>query len=232
MKKIIFVSLCMLFFFGFNLINVRAFNQTTYPIDSGNKIVFSSDLLVGETNGFTLSGFTTNAVISFQQQDVSNVSTTVAKIDEIYQVLKQLHAAEKERASLATGTEEANNKDAIIITYKSTINEMVYSDNNLKTAIDDPTGSAWTTLTSQVIPTTNMIENNYYIVWLKVVDGSTTTYKYYPYKYVSSSYYTSDTSTVDNPDTGIETTLLYLAVGTAIIIGSTLVIKKNKESYE
>ena len=55
------------------------------------------------------------------------------------------------------------------------------------------------------------------------------------YKALNSNYYSNSNSNanndVENPDTGIEHTLLFITVGALVLVGSVLVVNRNKESY-
>ena len=70
-----------------------------------------------------------------------------------------------------------------------------------------------------------------YIVWIKAVKDSTTVYNYGAYKILNSGDANIVNNGVENPETGIGHTLLYVGVALSVVLGSALVINKNKESY-
>ncbi len=234
-KKFIMIFSVILVLF-FSIVDVKATNQV---IDTGNNIQMPYNLYTDANNSYEITGLSTHSDF-YQIVDVSSNTEIVNKIDNIMTMLNQLDVAEKDLTKLTSGTNEYTNKVAEISSIKSAIDGSV-TDSNLKTLVADFTEANWVSISngSSVIPTTNVTEGNYYIVWLKVVSATTTIYEYHPYKAIKTSYYSSNTVTssnnsttsTTNPDTGIENTLLYVGVGVALLIGSALVVSKNKEVY-
>ncbi len=129
-------------------------------------------------------------------------------------------------------TNESNIKEAIIsyLTLKADSSTptatLETAKANLKTNINDY-GETWTTLSENSIPSSAIESNKYYVLWIKAA-GTTTVYDFDGYSTMTAS----TTNKTSNPDTGILDTALYVGVGALIIVGSALVIKKNKEMYE
>ena len=175
------------------------------------------------------------ATKSYQIVDVSENLEIVDYIDNsIMPLLNNLYDAEVEFGKYEAGTNESTNANNNIEFIKGEIDSKVKSD-NFKTLVEDYNDSNWLLLTENIIPTNNVEKNKYYIVWVKTVNNNTTTYEYCAYKAIDSNYYSNSSSNtkteVENPDTGIEHTILFVTVGALILIGSGLVVNRNKESF-
>ena len=227
MKKLVMLVLSFIFSFCF-ISNVCA---TEVVVDPNNDIEMPYKLLVDDTNYISFKN-DIGATKYYQIVDVSNNTEIVNYIDEnIVGKLNNLAEKEIEFSKYESGTNESINLNNDIQFVKESIDEAVKSE-KLKTLINDYDESAWLSLTENIIPTDNIVKNKYYIVWVKVQNNSAVTYEYFAYKALDNDYYKSVTAEeVENPDTGIEHTILFITVGALILVGTGLVINKNKESY-
>ncbi len=227
MKKIgmLFLS------FIFSVCFMSGVNATEVVVDPSNEIEMPYNLFVDDTNYINFKN-DSGVTKYYQIVDVSNNTEIVKYInDNILTKLVLLAEKENEFSKYESGTTESENLNNDIKIVKTSIDEAVKSE-SLKTLIDNYDENNWVTLSENVIPTDNVVKNKYYIVWVKTQNASAVTYDYYAYKAVSKDYYKNNTtSEVENPDTGIEHTALIVTVGALILVGSYLVINKNKESY-
>ncbi len=221
--KILIISFILCMVFG--ITNVSA---TTVTIDPNNYITMPNYLFSDKDTQFTISGITTYQSY-YQIQDVSSNTSLVAKIDALitaqvqYKQSSDLYASSTDETIKAQAAASMNTIEANINTLKDQIKELV--DNY------DSSESAWTTATNNIIPSTNITNKLYYIVWVKVTNEGNSYYEYYPYKAILDGEEANIEKTI-NPATGISTDILYIGVGLLIVIGSYLVINKNKERYE
>lgn len=206
-------------------------NATEVVTDPSNNIEMPYNLFVDKTNYINFKN-ADSATKSYQIINVTNNKELVNKINtDIIPELETLYENEVEFGKYEAGTTESNNINSNIQLIKATIDEKVKRD-DIKTLVDNYNDANWVTLSENTIPTTGVEKNNYYVVWVKVQNNNDTTYDYHVYKAMDSNYYSNNADTkVENPDTGIEHTLLFVGVGALLIIGSSLVINKNKESY-
>lgn len=204
MKKIYGLFFTMLMFVGLGVVNA-----STLANDSNNNIdfptVFNSDSKV------TITGISSYD-LSYQIQKVDNDTTLSTAIDNYYKTKLEL---EKITDQTSYSKKLINLED-----YLTEIN------NNIK----DYDDTAWKTSTNGSIYNSTDVTNTTdgkYIVWVKLVNktNSSTIYdnNFYSFKEYGS--------TTNNPETGIETTALYVGVAALVIVGSSLVFRKNKEMY-
>lgn len=204
MKKIYGLFFTMLMFVGLGVVNA-----STLANDSNNNIdfptVFNSDSKV------TITGISSYD-LSYQIQKVDNDTTLSTAIDNYYKTKLEL---EKITDQTSYSKKLINLED-----YLTEIN------NNIK----DYDDTAWKTSTNDSIYNSTDVTNTTdgkYIVWVKLVNktNSSTIYdnNFYSFKEYGS--------TTNNPETGIETTALYVGVIALVLVGSSLVFRKNKEMY-
>lgn len=204
MKKLYGLFFTMLMFVGLGVVNA-----STLANDSNNNIdfptVFNSDSKV------TIIGISSYD-LSYQIQKVDNDTTLSTAIDNYYKTKLEL---EKITDQTSYSKKLINLED-----YLTEIN------NNIK----DYDDTAWKTSTNGSIYNSTDVTNTTdgkYIVWVKLVNktNSSTIYdnNFYSFKEYGS--------TTNNPETGIETTALYVGVAALVIVGSSLVFRKNKEMY-
>ena len=206
MKKLYGLFFTMLMFVGLGVVNA-----STLANDSNNNIdfptVFNSDSKV------TITGISSYD-LSYQIQKVDNDTTLSTAIDNYY----------KTKLELEKITDQTSEE---YLTKKSELNNYLTEINNNIKDYDD---TAWKTSTNDSIynstDVTSTIDGKY-IVWVKLVNktNSSTIYdnNFYSFKEYGS--------TTNNPETGIETTALYVGVAALVIVGSSLVFRKNKEMY-
>lgn len=91
----------------------------------------------------------------------------------------------------------------------------------------DPDSSLWKAAKDNKISSSGIEKDNYYVVWVKATQtpDSSDIFNYQIYKAVASSF-------VKSPETGVETTLLYIGVSISLIFGVYLLNNKNKKVYE
>ena len=91
----------------------------------------------------------------------------------------------------------------------------------------DPDSSLWKEAKDNKISSSGIEKDNYYVVWVKATQtpDSSDIFNYQIYKAVASSF-------VKSPETGVETTLLYIGVSISLIFGVYLLNNKNKKVYE
>lgn len=206
MKKLYGLFFTMLMFVGLGVVNA-----STLANDSNNNIdfptVFNSDSKV------TITGISSYD-LSYQIQKVDNDTTLSTAIDNYY----------KTKLELEKITDQTSEE---YLTKKSELNNYLTEINNNIKDYDD---AAWKTSTNDSIYNSTDVTNTTdgkYIVWVKLVNktNSSTIYdnNFYSFKEYSS--------TTNNPETGIETTALYVGVAALVIVGSSLVFRKNKEMY-
>lgn len=204
MKKLYGLFFTMLMFVGLGVVNA-----STLANDSNNNIdfptVFNSDSKV------TITGISSYD-LSYQIQKVDNDTTLSTAIDNYYKTKLEL---EKITDQTSYSKKLINLED-----YLTEIN------NNIK----DYDDTAWKTSTNDSIYNSTDVTNTTdgkYIVWVKLVNktNSSTIYdnNFYSFKEYGS--------TTNNPETGIETTALYVGVIALVLVGSSLVFRKNKEMY-
>lgn len=204
MKKLYGLFFTMLMFVGLGVVNA-----STLANDSNNNIdfptVFNSDSKV------TITGISSYD-LSYQIQKVDNDTTLSTAIDNYYKTKLEL---EKITDQTSYSKKLINLED-----YLTEIN------NNIK----DYDDTAWKTSTNGSIYNSTDVTSTTdgkYIVWVKLVNktNSSTIYdnNFYSFKEYGS--------TTNNPETGIETTALYVGVAALVIVGSSLVFRKNKEMY-
>lgn len=204
MKKLYGLFFTMLMFVGLGVVNA-----STLANDSNNNIdfptVFNSDSKV------TITGISSYD-LSYQIQKVDNDTTLSTAIDNYYKTKLEL---EKITDQTSYSKKLINLED-----YLTEIN------NNIK----DYDDTAWKTSTNGSIYNSTDVTNTTdgkYIVWVKLVNktNSSTIYdnNFYSFKEYGS--------TTNNPETGIETTALYVGVAALVIVGSSLVFRKNNEMY-
>ena len=204
MKKLYGLFFTMLMFVGLGVVNA-----STLANDSNNNIdfptVFNSDSKV------TITGISSYD-LSYQIQKFDNDTTLSTAIDNYYKTKLEL---EKITDQTSYSKKLINLED-----YLTEIN------NNIK----DYDDTAWKTSTNGSIYNSTDVTNTTdgkYIVWVKLVNktNSSTIYdnNFYSFKEYGS--------TTNNPETGIETTALYVGVAALVIVGSSLVFRKNKEMY-
>lgn len=209
-------------------------NATTVVVDPSDIINMPYDLFINSTNYITFDSSLSGATKSYQIIDVSNNTDIVNGINTSIEHLKSLHQWEEKFNEYEAGTTESDGANSNILYNKSSIDTLFKSD-NFKTLVPDYNDTDWLTLTENVIPTDNIKKDGYYIVWVKADNAGATTYEYHAYKAFNSNYYSNSNSNtnneVENPDTGIEHTLLFITVGALVLVGSGLVVNRNKESY-
>lgn len=204
MKKIYGLFFTMLMFVGLGVVNA-----STLANDSNNNIDFPS--VFNSDSKVTITGISSYD-LSYQIQKVDNDTTLSTAIDNYYKTKLEL---EKITDQTSYSKKLINLED-----YLTEIN------NNIK----DYDDTAWKTSTNGSIYNSTDVTNTTdgkYIVWVKLVNktNSSTIYdnNFYSFKEYGS--------TTNNPETGIETTALYVGVAALVIVGSSLVFRKNKEMY-
>ena len=204
MKKIYGLFFTMLMFVGLGVVNA-----STRANDSNNNIDFPS--VFNSDSKVTITGISSYD-LSYQIQKVDNDTTLSTAIDNYYKTKLEL---EKITDQTSYSKKLINLED-----YLTEIN------NNIK----DYDDTAWKTSTNGSIYNSTDVTNTTdgkYIVWVKLVNktNSSTIYdnNFYSFKEYGS--------TTNNPETGIETTALYVGVAALVIVGSSLVFRKNKEMY-
>ena len=204
MKKLYGLFFTMLMFVGLGVVNA-----STLANDSNNNIdfptVFNSDSKV------TITGISSYD-LSYQIQKVDNDTTLSTAIDNYYKTKLEL---EKITDQTSYSKKLINLED-----YLTEIN------NNIK----DYDDTAWKTSTNGSIYNSTDVTNTTdgkYIVWVKL-ENKTNKITIYDNNFYSFKEYGS---TTNNPETGIETTALYVGVAALVIVGSSLVFRKNKEMY-
>lgn len=204
MKKIYGLFFTMLMFVGLGVVNA-----STRANDSNNNIDFPS--VFNSDSKVTITGISSYD-LSYQIQKVDNDTTLSTAIDNYYKTKLEL---EKITDQTSYSKKLINLED-----YLTEIN------NNIK----DYDDTAWKTSTNGSIYNSTDVTNTTdgkYIVWVKLVNktNSSTIYdnNFYSFKEYGS--------TTNNPETGIETTALYVGVIALVIVGSSLVFRKNKEMY-
>lgn len=228
MKKKLFMTLAFVFTFCLGLSKVYA---TEISVDDGNKIAMPVLLYNDSDEQLTLKGLD-GATLYYQIVDVTNEEEIRRQIDEyVVNSYEGLFEANKtlKNTSQDNSTEYANNKTNVIFYETEILSGMKKA--NLKTVIKDYNDASWQTLSNNIIPKDNLVKGNYYIVWIKAVKDSTTVYNYGAYKILNSGDTNIVNNGVENPETGIGHTLLYVGVALSVVLGSALVINKNKESY-
>ena len=228
MKKMLFMTFAFVFTFCFGLSKVYA---TEISVDDGNKIAMPVLLYNDSDEQLTLKGLD-GATLYYQIVDVTNEEEIRRQIDEyVVNSYKGLFEANEtlKNTSQDNSTEYANNKTNVIFYETEILSGMKKA--NLKTVIKDYNDASWQTLSNNIIPKDNLVKGNYYIVWIKAVKDSTTVYNYGAYKILNSGDTNIVNNEVENPETGIGHTLLYVGVALSVVLGSALVINKNKESY-
>lgn len=219
------MSFVVCVFLGINVVGA-----TNITIDPNNNIEMPNYLYSDKANNFTISGLTTYES-AYQIKDVSDEATLIDKIDTLM-TLEYQRAVASEKYTAATTNEEKANEERNIETIDSNLTTV---KNQIKTLVDDyeDTATSWTVATNNAIPNTNITKNKYYVVWIKATAGENSSYEYGAYKAIATGEETAiGGNSVSNPATGIETTVLYVGVALLIIIGSSLVMNKNKEKYE
>ena len=204
MKKIYGLFFTMLMFVGLGVVNA-----STRANDSNNNIDFPS--VFNSDSKVTITGISSYD-LSYQIQKVDNDTTLSTAIDNYYKTKLEL---EKITDQTSYSKKLINLED-----YLTEIN------NNIK----DYDDTAWKTSTNGSIYNSTDVTNTTdgkYIVWVKLVNktNSSTIYdnNFYSFKEYGS--------TTNNPETGIETTALYVGVIALVLVGSSLVYRKNKEIY-
>lgn len=204
MKKIYGLFFTMLMFVGLGVVNA-----STRANDSNNNIDFPS--VFNSDSKVTITGISSYD-LSYQIQKVDNDTTLSTAIDNYYKTKLEL---EKITDQTSYSKKLINLED-----YLTEIN------NNIK----DYDDTAWKTSTNGSIYNSTDVTNTTdgkYIVWVKLVNktNSSTIYdnNFYSFKEYGS--------TTNNPETGIETTALYVGVIALVLVGSSLVFRKNKEMY-
>lgn len=204
MKKIYGLFFTMLMFVGLGVVNA-----STLANDSNNNIDFPS--VFNSDSKVTITGISSYD-LSYQIQKVDNDTTLSTAIDNYYKTKLEL---EKITDQTSYSKKLINLED-----YLTEIN------NNIK----DYDDTAWKTSTNGSIYNSTDVTNTTdgkYIVWVKLVNktNSSTIYdnNFYSFKEYGS--------TTNNPETGIETTALYVGVIALVLVGSSLVFRKNKEMY-
>lgn len=228
MKKMLFMTFAFVFTFCLGLSKVYA---TEISVDDRNKIAMPVLLYNDSDEQLTLKGLD-GATLYYQIVDVTNEEEIRSQIDEyVVNSYKGLFEANEtlKNTSQDNSTEYANNKTNVIFYETEILSGMKKA--NLKTVIKDYNDASWQTLSNNIIPKDNLVKGNYYIVWIKAVKDSTTVYNYGAYKILNSGDANIVNNEVENPETGIGHTLLYVGVALSVVLGSALVINKNKESY-
>lgn len=220
LKKSCIMSLCFVIFMFIGVLKVGA---TTVTIDPNNNIEMSEYLFSDKASTFEINSLSTYQTY-YQIKDVTNNTTLVGYIDSLitqkatYNQLAEKYNTTTDETVKAQLTTSMNDANTAIATTKT----------NMQTAVDDYTESEWIETTDKSIPYSSITAKNYYVVWVKVKSGENSYYEYEAYQAINSS----DVKATTNPDTGIETTFLYIGVALSIGFGSYLVINKNKERYE
>lgn len=207
---------------------------TTVSVDNNNKINMPYYLYVNADNFIEFNGLDGSSNV-YQIVEVTNNLELVNKIDSIDEEVRTLAGLEEDLKNYTSGTNEYTNQLSVIEYAKENINNEI-KGTNFKTLVPDYNDANWLALNTNVIPTATLEENHYYIIWIKSATGtSQPVYQYHPYKAVKTGNYAVENETkteeIENPETGIETTLLYVGAIIAIAGGSYLVFKKNQESY-
>lgn len=206
MKKIYGLILLITMFVGLGVVNA-----STLANDSNNNIdfpkVFDSKAKV------TVEGITSYE-LSYQIQSVDKNSTLSTAIDNYFK-------AQIELDKIKDQTSEE------YLTKKSELNNYLTEINNNISDYDD---TKWQASTSDSIYNSTDVtdeKEGKYIVWVKLVNKNNNSTIYDNNFYSFKDY----GSTISNPETGIETTALYVGVAFLVLVGSSLVFKKNKEMY-
>lgn len=204
MKKLYGLFFTMLMFVGLGVVNA-----STLANDSNNNIdfptVFNSDSKV------TITGISSYD-LSYQIQKVDNDTTLSTAIDNYYKTKLELEkitdqtSYSKKLINLEDYLTEINNniKDYDDAAWKTSTNDSIYNSTDVTSTTDGK-----------------------YIVWVKLVNKTNNSTIYDNNFYSFKEY----GSTTNNPETGIETTALYVGVIALVLVGSSLVFRKNKEMY-
>ncbi len=206
MKKIYGLFFTMLMFIGLGVVNA-----STLANDSNNNIDFPS--VFNSDSKVTITGISSYD-LSYQIQKVDNDTTLSTAIDNYYKTNLEL-----EKITDQTSEE--------YLTKKSELNNYLTEINNNIKDYDD---TAWKTSTNDSIYNSTDVTNTTdgkYIVWVKLVNKTNNSTIYDNNFYSFKEY----GSTTNNPETGIETTALYVGVIALVLVGSSLVFRKNKEMY-
>lgn len=231
MKKLGILALSFLFS-NFFMVGVSAITINT---DTENKIDMPYNLYLDKTNYIDFKDMA-GATKFYQIVDVTENKEITDYIDEyILSAQYLLYQEEEKFNNLENGSLEAEHINSNMLIIKGSISDNVKNE-NFKTLInDDPNETKWIPLTENIIPIDDITKNRYYIVWIKAVNNGTPIYEYHAYKAINSDYFSksssNSTTEVENPDTGIEHTILFVTVSTLILVGSGLVVNRNKESY-
>lgn len=184
-------------------------NATTLANDTADNIKFPVQYLI--SSKVTISNLS-NYNTYYQVMTVENTSLATA-IDNYFKTQIELN-----KISNTTSTEYLEVKSQLDAYY-----------NEVKSLVPDFNANDWATSVNENIYDNTVVTNTTtgrYIVWVKVTTADNTLYDFNFYSF--NNYGTS----VNNPETGFETTILYLSVAALVIIGSVLIMNKNKERYE
>lgn len=207
------------------VVDVTATQVVTDPNDN---IQMPYDLFIDGTNYINFKNLD-GATKSYQIVDVTNNTDIVNIINnEVIPKLNNLHTEEKKLDSSDISSDEATYTKNNIEVIKAEIDNIIKTDAfNFKTLVNDYDDLQWNSLTENIIPVDDIKKDGYYIVWIKAENGASSTVEYHAYKAVAKN----SVANVENPDTGIEHTVLFVTVGALILVGSGLVVNRNKESY-
>ena len=190
-----------LFFTMLMFVGLGVVNASTLANDSNNNIDFPT--VFNSDSKVTITGISSYD-LSYQIQKVDNDTTLSTAIDNYYKTKLELEKI-TDQTSEEYLTEINNNiKDYDDAAWKTSTNGSIYNSTDVTSTTDGK-----------------------YIVWVKLVNktNSSTIYdnNFYSFKEYGS--------TTNNPETGIETTALYVGVAALVIVGSSLVFRKSKEMY-
>ena len=230
MKKYIFL---LVLFFTFSL-PVFAYTKEDYQ-KAKNYVTIPESYVIKESKHLlTVSGLT-DPEVYYQWTDITNANELLNARNEAVQALTEYEMANNnlnELEQILTGSlteedearlEEArkaeedaltNYNEKLDLFYEHLTSDANYIEEDFVEAVNnDYTNKK------------EMQENHSYLLWVKVADDNATYYSYQIYDILPSE--NTDVSDVTNPDTGIFDTVLWIAVPTAIIIGSVIIFKRK-----
>lgn len=230
MKKYIFL---LVLFFTFSL-PVFAYTKEDYQ-KAKNYVTIPESYIIKESKHLlTVSGLT-DPEVYYQWTDITNANELLNARNEAVQALTEYEMANNnlnELEQILTGSlteedearlEEArkaeedaltNYNEKLDLFYEHLTSDANYIEEDFVEAVNnDYTNKK------------EMQENHSYLLWVKVADDNATYYSYQIYDILPSE--STDVSDVTNPDTGIFDTVLWIAVPTAIIIGSVIIFKRK-----
>lgn len=185
-------------------------NATTLGNDTADNIKFPVQYSI--SSKVTISNLS-NYNTYYQVMTVDNNSSLSTAIDNYFKAQIELN-----KINDTTSTKYLEVKSQLDAYY-----------NEVKSLVPDFNANDWATSVNENIYDNTVVTNTTtgrYVVWVRVTTANSTLYDFSFYSF--NNYGTS----VNNPETGFETTVLYLSVTVLVIIGSILIMSKNKERYE